>query len=88
MDDSISARHTTLAGAVGLFGFFAGLCAVFALAVTLVEWRTEHAEAQWPLTTARIERADLGTRALRYRVRYVADWQERCDAAATGGGER
>jgi hypothetical protein len=77
VDDSISARHTTLAGAVGLFGFFAGLCAVFALAVTLVEWRTEHAEAQWPLTTARIEHADLGAAALRYRVRYVADWQER-----------
>lgn len=77
MDDSISARHTTLAGAVGLFGFFAGLCAVFALAVTLVEWRAEQAQAQWPLAMARIERADLGAQALRYRVRYDADWQER-----------
>lgn len=77
MDDSISARHTTLAGAVGLFGVFAGLCTIFALAVTLVEWRAEQAQAQWPIAAARIERADLGTHALRYRVRYVADWQER-----------
>ena len=77
MDDPITARHTTLAGAVGLFGLFAGLCAIFAMAVTLFQWRAEDAQAQWPLTTGRIEHADLGAHALRYRVRYDADWQER-----------
>jgi hypothetical protein len=77
VDDSNNQRHKTLAGAVGLFGFFAGLCAIFAMAVTFFEWREEDGQAQWPLAAARIERADLGTNTLRYRVRYVADWQER-----------
>src|ERR687888_324909 len=39
--DSVTQRHTTLAGAVGLFGLFAGLCAIFALVVTVFEWRVE-----------------------------------------------
>jgi len=73
VDDSITVRHTTLAGAVGLFGLFAGLCAVFALGVTFVEWRTERAQAEWPLASAAIEHAELSaTGALRYRVRYDA----------------
>ena len=91
MSDSVTSiratapRHTTLAGAAGLFGLFAGLCAIFALVVTLFVWRAERAQAQWPLVSARIERAELvehvesngGTSwALRYRVRYDADWQE------------
>jgi len=70
-------RHTTLAGAIGLFGLFAGLCAISALVVTLFQWRAERAQAQWPVVSARIERAELtATGALHYRVRYDADWQE------------
>ena len=71
MGDSMTVRHTTLAGALGLFGLFAGLCAIFALAVTLVEWRAERAQAEWPLVSAAIEQAELtASGALRYRVRY------------------
>jgi hypothetical protein len=86
VDDSVSSRHTTVAGAVGLFGLFAGLCAIFALVVTVFEWRAERAQAEWPVVPARIERAELEPHAtskgattwsLRYRVRYAADWQER-----------
>jgi hypothetical protein len=82
--NSVTSRHTTLAGAVGLFGLFAGLCAIFALVVTLFEWRSERAQQQWPLVSARIEHADLEPHAtskgattwsLRYRVRYDAEWQ-------------
>jgi len=78
-------RHTTLAGAVGLFGLFAGLCAIFALVVTVFEWRAERAQAQWPLVSAGIEHAEVAEHAtskgattwsLHYRVRYPADWQE------------
>lgn len=77
MDESITSRHTTVAGAVGLFGLFAGLCAIFALVVTLFEWRAERAQAEWPLVSASIEQAELGAHALRYRVRYDAQWQAR-----------
>ena len=71
--DSVTQRHTTFAGAVGLFGLFAGLCAIFALVVTLFEWRVEHAQAQWPLASARIEHAELTTTgALRFRVSHDA----------------
>ena len=86
MTDSIPSRHTTLAGAVGLFGLFAGLCATFALVVTVFQWRAERAQTQWPLVSASIEHAEIAeyatskgatTWSLRYRVRYDADWQER-----------
>ena len=42
---SSSPRRTTVAGAVGLFGLFAGLCAVFALFATVADWREEAAQA-------------------------------------------
>src|SRR5205823_9599384 len=83
--DSIPSRHTTLAGAVGLFGLFAGLCAIFALVVTVFQWRAERAQTKWPLVSASIEHAEVAEHAtskgattwsLRYRVRYDADWQE------------
>lgn len=86
-------RHTTLAGAVGLFGLFAGLCAIFAFVVTVFEWRAERAQAQWPVVSARIEHAELAEHArskgsttwsLRYRVRYDADWQERAASLSSG----
>ena len=53
MSDSVTSvratapRHTTLAGAVGLFALFAGLCAIFALVVTLFEWREAVAQKNY-----------------------------------------
>jgi hypothetical protein len=78
-------RRTTLAGAVGLFGLFAGLCTVFALIATMVDWREESAQARWPVVSASIERAEISPHQvsqsngggtvwqLRYRVRYEAE---------------
>jgi hypothetical protein len=74
-----------VAGAVGLFGLFAGLCAIFALLVTLFEWREERAQTNWPLASARIEQAELtAAGSLRYRVRYETEWQERVATLSTG----
>ena len=42
-------------GWVGLMGLFAGLCTIFALIVTAAEAWQEHAQAQWPEVTARIQ---------------------------------
>src|SRR5258705_13668409 len=81
-------RHTTASGAVGLFGLFFGLCAIFALVVTVVEWREDAARERWPLVSARVEQANIdsdfprpgsaGSPAwrLRYRVRFEVDGLE------------
>jgi hypothetical protein len=52
-------RPTVAAGLAGLFGLFAGLCAIFAGCVTLIDWYTETAQARWPAVTAIVERAEL-----------------------------
>jgi len=52
-------RPTVAAGLAGLFGLFAGLCAIFAGCVTLIDWYTETAQARWPVVAAIVERAEL-----------------------------
>jgi hypothetical protein len=71
-------------GLVGLLGLFAGLCSIFALVVTVAEGWKEHAQAQWPVATARVERCGLhqtssGRRDWYYidcRLSYVVGAQE------------
>jgi len=71
-------------GVVGLVGLFAGLCSIFALVVTVAEAWQEHAQAQWPVATARVERCGLhqtssGRRDWYYidcRLSYVVGAQE------------
>jgi hypothetical protein len=43
----------------GALGLTAGLCAVFALVVTAAEAWVDHAQAQWPEATARVQRCGL-----------------------------
>jgi Protein of unknown function (DUF3592) len=82
MDANSAPQKTTARGVVALLGLFAGLCAIFALGATLVDWRDARARAQWPVTTARIDhgsveavhdsRDDRGLTSWRlvYRLRY------------------
>jgi hypothetical protein len=75
-------RQMTGSGFAGLFGLFAGLCAVFAACATLSDWHDERAQARWPVVSAVVDRADIvaSSRApkdgggtvwkLRCRVRY------------------
>src|SRR5258706_3814583 len=80
-------RGTSASGVVGLFGLFAGLCAIFGLLVTLYEWRDDTARAAWPEASALIEQGYVDaarprsggsqTWQLRYRVRYEAAGEER-----------
>lgn len=84
-----AAKGTSPSGVVGLFGLFAGLCAIFGLLVTLSEWHDDTARAAWPEVSALIEqgyvdavrpRSGSGssqTWQLRYRVRYEAAGRER-----------
>jgi hypothetical protein len=41
------------------FGLFAALCTVFALVVTAAEGWVEHAQAQWPTATSRVQRCGM-----------------------------
>jgi hypothetical protein len=57
---------------VGL-GLFAGLCALFALVVTVAEAWQEHARAQWPETTARVEQCRMRQVSTGRRQAYFID---------------
>jgi Protein of unknown function (DUF3592) len=79
-------QRTTASGLAGLFGLFAGLCAIFAGGVTLIDWRDEVVQSRWTVLPAIVERADViatrrdsgGTRwNLRTRVRYEAGGETR-----------
>jgi hypothetical protein len=82
-------RHNTAAGVLSLFGLCAGLATMFALVVTVMDWRDESAQARWPVVSASIDRgavtsyrrfqSDGGGTVwqLRYRLRYEIDGEER-----------
>lgn len=52
-------RQATAAGLAGLLGLFAGLCAILAGCVTLIDWYTETTQARWPVVSAIVDRADV-----------------------------
>jgi hypothetical protein len=60
-------------GLVALLGLFAGLCAIFALVVTVAEGWQEHSQAQWPEATAHIEKCYLHQSSTGRRNRYYID---------------
>jgi hypothetical protein len=90
---SLATSRTTAqirpSGLAGLFGLFAGLCAVFAACGTLVDWHDEFTQRRWPVVPAIVEGADvqLSRRAageaggtswkLRARLRYEAGGKSR-----------
>ena len=74
-------QQMTGSGLSGLLGLFAGLCAILAGIVTVSDWRSETAQARWPVISALVDRTDLvaSSRApkdggttwrLSYRVKY------------------
>jgi hypothetical protein len=90
---SLATSRTTLqirpSGLAGLFGLFAGLCAIFAACATLIDWHVEFTRSRWPVVSATLERADVvvarrapndgGGRSWRLsaRVRYEAGGKAR-----------
>jgi Protein of unknown function (DUF3592) len=54
-------------------GLFAGLCGVFALVVTVAEAWQEHAQALWPVATARVEKCGLHQTSSGRRDSYYID---------------
>jgi hypothetical protein len=60
-------------GIAGLLGVFAGLCAIFALVVTVIEAWQEYVQARWPETAARIENCTMHQSSTGRRDRYYID---------------
>ena len=55
----VTKRQVLWRGFAAVLGLFAGLCTIFALVVTGVEAWREHAQAQWPEVTARVQRCGV-----------------------------
>lgn len=66
-------RQVAWRGVAALLGIFAGLCTIFALVVTVAEAWQGHVEAQWPETTAHVDRCYLHQTSTRKRDRYYID---------------
>jgi hypothetical protein len=64
------------------FGLFAALCTIFALVVTAAAGWVEHAQAQWPTATARVQRCGLDV----YTYKSQAYWID-CTLSYTVRGE-
>jgi hypothetical protein len=75
-------RWRVWVGLLGLLGVLAGLCTVFALVVTAAEAWVEHAQAQWPKATARVQRCDLDI----YTHKPESYWMD-CTLSYTVRGE-
>lgn len=71
--EGVPKRRILWRGVAALLGVFAGLCTLFALVVTAAEAWQEHAQAQWPATTARVDRCYLHQTGTRKRNRYYID---------------
>lgn len=71
-------------GVAAVLRFFVGLCTIFALVVTAAEAWQEHAQAEWPQTTARVDRCYLHQTSTRKRNRYYID----CRLSYAVGTER
>jgi hypothetical protein len=56
---SRTTAHIRPSGLAGLFGLFAGLCAIFAACATVVDWHHEFTQTKWPIVSAIVERADV-----------------------------
>jgi hypothetical protein len=82
-------REMKISVLAGLFGLFAGLCAVFAALATLSDRHNETEQARWPVASAAVVQADIviSTRAqkddggrlwkLRVRMSFQADAETR-----------
>lgn len=68
-------RGQLVRAVTGFLGFFAGLCTIFAMVVTIAEGWQEHSQAQWPETTARVEQCRMRQTSTGRRQAYYVDCQ-------------
>jgi hypothetical protein len=80
-------RQLKASGIAGLFGLFAGLCAIFAACGTLSDWHDESRQSRWPVVAAVIERTDLVVSARAPRDGGGKIWKLRCHVHYEWDGE-
>jgi hypothetical protein len=71
-------------GIGALLGFLAGLCAMFALVVTVTQAWQQRAQARWPEATARVDRCGLEQTSSGRRETYYIH----CRLSYAVGGEQ
>jgi hypothetical protein len=84
---SRSTPSMTASGFAGLLGLFAGLCAIFAACVTVIDWNDEISQARWPVVPAVVERADVVASARAPKDGGGTIWQLRSRVRYQQGGE-
>lgn len=80
-------RQLKASGIAGLFGLFAGFCAIFAACATLSDWHDESRQSHWPVVAAVIERTDLVVSARAPRDGGGKIWKLRCHIRYELNGE-
>jgi uncharacterized protein DUF3592 len=80
-------RQLKASGLAGLFGLFAGLCAVFAACATLSDWHDQASQARWPVVAAVIERNHLVASARAPKYGGGTTWILRCHVRYEWNGE-
>jgi hypothetical protein len=66
----VTKGQVLLRGCAAVLGVFAGLCAIFALVVTAAQAWQEHAQAQWPEVTARVDSCAMDQTSSGRREKY------------------
>jgi len=76
-------RPTALVGIAAFVGLGAGLAALFALVVTIFQWREEVAQAHWPVVTALVQSSSVESYPT---SKQGIVWRLRCQVRYTAGG--
>src|SRR5215469_2383771 len=79
-------RPLTAQGIVGLLAVFAGLCAVFALIVSVADAWREHVQQTWPEVTATVQRCSVDPH-IPIRGSRAPLWTIHCRIAYRVGGD-
>ena len=73
-----ASKTLTAQGLIALLGIFAGLCAVFALIVSVSDGWREHVHESWPQVTATIERCSVDPYVPLRSASRTPVWNVRC----------
>lgn len=79
-------RPLTAQGVLRILAVFAGLCAVFALVVSIADAWREHAQQTWPEVTATVQRCSVDP-YVPIRGNHAPVWTVQCRIAYRAGGE-
>ncbi len=77
-NDRVIDHPLTAQGVIGFLAIFAGLCAVFALIVSVTDGWREHVQQTWPEATATVERCSVDPYISLRSASHTPVWYIRC----------